>query len=436
MSLGVTVALISIGCMLVLIFLGMHVGIVLALLSFVSVWYLRDNFDIATNLLALAVADSIADYNFGVIPLFVFMGFCVSAANFGRDLFDVTNALFRRLRGGLAISTVAANAGFAAVTGVSIASASVFTRVAVPEMLRFGYAPRLAVGVVAGSSVLGMLIPPSVLLILYGILTDVSIGRLFIAGILPGLLLAFAFAAGILFAVHRRPELIRTPDAADAPPPMTPWQAIAKLLPVVTLIGAVLGGIYSGFYTATEAAGVGAGGALIFAVLMRRIDWRAFWQVLVDTATVTASICFLLIAASLYSRMLTLSGVPGAFSAWVNASGLGFYGLLLIYLAILLVLGAILDSTSIMLITVPIMFPILTGFGVDPIWLGIVIIIAVEIGIITPPLGIAVFVVHETLGRSDITLGDIFAGVFPFVLVMLVVLGLIIAFPVIVLALL
>lgn len=428
MSTGVIVALISIISMVVLIYVGMHVGVVLVILSFVSVWVMRGNFDMASNLLAISVADSIADYNFGVIPLFVFMGFVVSAANYGRDLFDVTNWMFRRIRGGLAVSTVAANAGFAAITGVSIASASVFTRIAVPEMLRFGYNPRLAVGVVAGSSVLGMLIPPSVLMILYGILTDVSIGKMFIAGIVPGIIMAVVFAAGIMLAVRLRPDLISATEA-NAQDALTLGAAIVKLIPIVLLVGAVMGGIYGGYFTATEAAGVGAGGSLLMAVVMRRLTLPDFWKLLVDSATVTSTICFLLIAASLYSRMLAFSGVPNFFATWISASGLGFYAVLLIFIVVLLVLGAILDSTSIMLITVPIMFPILTGLGADPIWLGIVIIVAVEIGIITPPVGIAAFVVHDTLGRKDISLGDVFAGVFPFVVAMLLVLALLVAFP-------
>lgn len=428
MTLGVMVALASIVAMVVLIYIGMHVGVVLAVLSFISVWIMRGNFDVASNLLAISVADSIADYNFGVIPLFVFMGFVVSAANYGRDLFDVTNWMFGRIKGGLGVSTVAANAGFAAITGVSIASASVFTRIAVPEMLRFGYNPRLAVGIVAGSSVLGMLIPPSVLMILYGILTDVSIGKMFIAGIVPGVLLAVVFAAGIMLAVRLRPELI-APTVAQAQDTLTLGGAIVKIIPIVLLVGTVMGGIYGGYFTATEAAGVGAGGSLLMAVLMRRLNWPAFWQLLVDSATVTSTICFLLIAASLYSRMLAYSGVPNYFAGWIAGSGLGFHAVLLIFIVVLLVLGAILDSTSIMLITVPIMFPILMNFGADPIWLGIVIIVAVEIGIITPPVGIAAFVVHDTLGRRDITLSDVFIGVFPFVLMMAAVLALLVAFP-------
>lgn len=435
MTLGLTVALISVLLMIVLIYFGAHVGVVLTALSFVGVWIIRSDFSVASNLLSLAVADSINEYTFAVIPLFVLMGNVVSVSDLGRDLFDVTNWMFKRVKGGLGVSTVAANAAFSAITGVSIASASVFAKIAVPEMLRFGFHPRFAVGIVAGSSVLGMLIPPSVLLILYGILTDVSIGSLFIAGIMPGLILATAFAVGIVVMAHLKPELVGRGEGFKMPT-MGPLEALGKLVPVAALIFLVIGGIYGGVFTATEAAGVGAGGALLIATFMRRLTWKLVWRAFVDTATVTASICFLLIAASLYSRMLAFSGVPNLFAGWVETSRLPMIVLLLGYASILLLLGAILDSASIMLITVPIMAPIFMAMNADPVWLGIIIVLAVEVGIITPPLGIAVFVVHDTINSRDISVNDIFRGALPFVLVMIAVLGLLIAFPSLVLMLL
>ena len=435
MTIGLAVAIVSVFLMALLIYLGMHIGVVLTTLSFVGVWIIRGNFDIACNLLSLAVADSISDYNFAVIPLFVLMGNIVSASELGRDLFEVTNWMFRRFRGGLGVSTVVANAGFAAVTGVSIASASVFTKIAVPEMLRFGFDRSFAVGIVAGSSVLGMLIPPSVLMILYGILTDVSIGSLFIAGIVPGVTLALAFSFWILGVAYFRPHLVGGTTAATGPA-MTLVTGLLKLFPVAALITLVIGGIYGGLFTATEAAGVGASGSLFIALLLRRLTWRLIWLALVDTATVTASICFLLIAASLYSRMLAYSGMPSIFAAWVETSGLPLLALLGAYIAVLLFLGCILDSASIMLITVPVMAPVLIGLHADPIWLGIIIVVAVEVGLITPPLGISVFVVHDTLNDHSISINDIFRGVWPFVVVMVAVLAVLVAFPQLVLILL
>jgi len=234
---GITIGLVSVACMLVLIYAGMHVGVALTLLSFIGVWIIRGDAGIASNLLALAANDVIADYVFGVVPLFVLMGLLVSVADIGKDTFEVANQIFRRLRGGLGIATVAANAVFAAITGISIASAAVFTKVAVPEMLRHGYSQRFSVGVVAGSSVLGMLIPPSLLLILYGILTERSVGDLFIAGIIPGIVLSLAYVAGILLMGKYWPEFVGGSARTAEDTAQLGWGEMAgKLLPVVLLV--------------------------------------------------------------------------------------------------------------------------------------------------------------------------------------------------------
>jgi len=433
MSEATVIGLASVAVMLVLIYAGMYVAVALTLLSFLGVWIIREDVGIASNLLALAVNDAISDYIFGVIPLFVLMGLLVAVADIGKDTFDVANQMLRRVRGGLGIATVAANAVFAAITGISIASAAVFTKVAVPEMLRHGHTPRFSVGVVAGSSVLGMLIPPSLLLILYGVLTEKSIGDLFIAGIVPGIVLALAYAAGIVLMGRFWPGFVGGKDAAalaDAPPPMGPLEIAAKMLPVVLLVALVLGGLYGGLFTAVEAGAVGAAGTLVLALVKRRLGWASLWRVLVETAHITAAICFLIISASLYSRMLAVSGVTELLRTIIVGSGLGFWGLLAIYVGVVLVLGTILDSSSVMLITIPLVLPSLTGFGTDLIWFGIVTLLAVEIGLLTPPFGIAVFVIKATLGPSSpITLNDIFAGAAPFAAIMFVVLLAVIAFP-------
>ena len=426
------VGVVSIGLMLVLIYAGMHVGVALALLSFVGVWIIRDDAGIASSLVAQAANDAIADYIFGVVPLFVLMGLLVSVADIGKDTFEVANQAFRRVRGGLGIATVAANAVFAAITGISIASAAVFTKVAVPEMLRHGYTPRFAVGVVAGSSVLGMLIPPSLLLILYGVLTEKSVGDLFIAGIIPGIMLAVLYIAGILLMGRFTPGFVGGRVAADDQLPlMSVGRMAGKLLPIALLVALVLGGLYGGLFTPTEAGAVGAAGALLLALAKRRLGWSGLWQVLVETGRITAAVCFLIIAASMYSRMLAISGVTELLRTLIVDTGLGFPGLLAIFVAVVLLLGTILDSSSIMLITIPLVLPALLAFGTDLIWFGIVTLLAVEIGLLTPPFGIAVFVIKATLGRenSAITLNDIFAGALPFALIMLAMLFLVIAFP-------
>ena len=428
------IGLTSFGAMVVMVYLGLWVPFALMLSSYVGVWAIKGSPVLAGKLLALAASETISSYFFGVVPLFVLMGYIVSVTGMGRDAFDVANHLFRRLSGGLGIGTVGANAIFAAITGISIASAAVFTRIAVPEMVRHGYSPRFSVGVVAGSSVLGMLIPPSLLLILYGLLTEQSVGDLFIAGVIPGLLLALLFGAGIWLTARMRPGWLGDLDGQVAPA-LTGIEVARKGLPLGALITLVLGGIYGGFFTPIEAGAVGCAGAIVIGLLHRSLSLRDFWQVLNDTGLVTASICFLIIAAQMYSRMLALSGVPAGFGAFVATADIGYWGVILAYVALVVVMGTVLDSSSIMLILVPLMLPVLASMQVDLVWFGIVTIIAVEIGLLTPPFGISVFVIKSALDDPSITLGDIFLGAAPFAALMLVLLGLILAFPILATAL-
>lgn len=422
------IGLISLGLMCVAVMLGLFVPIALMVSSYLGVWAMKGSPLLASKLLALAANDAISSYFFGVIPLFVLMGFIVSEAGFGRDAFDVANAMFRRLRGGLGVSTVGANAIFAAITGISIASAAVFTKIAVPQMIRHGYQPRFAVGVVAGSSVLGMMIPPSLLLILFGILAEQSIGDLFLAGVGPGLLLAAFFAAGIVSMAVWAPGFVGQPDTGDEGQ-LAPAQFLAKGAPIGVLIFVVLGGIYAGVFTPVEAGAMGAIGALFLGFAMRRLTLARLWNVLVETGLVTATVCFLIIAAQMYSRMLALSGVPAGLGGLAANADLGLWGIMLIYVAILVFMGMILDSSSIMLIMVPLMLPVIIPMQVDLIWFGIVTVLAVEIGLLTPPFGISVYVIKATLDDPGISLADIFRGAAPFALIMLAVLALVLIFP-------
>ena len=403
------IGLMALGGMGLMVFGGMYVPIALILMSFLGVWAIKGSPILAAKMLGLAANDAIASYFFGVVPLFVLMGFLVSESGVGRDAFDVANAMFRRIKGGLGVGTVAANAIFAAVTGISIASAAVFTKIAVPEMRRHGYTNRFAVGVVAGSSVLGMLIPPSLLLILFGLLAEQSIGDLFVAGIGPGILLAVFFAGGTIAMAYFAPKFVgenlRIDEAA-----LTSRELISKGVPITVLIGIVLGGIYLGFFTPVEAGAVGAIGALIIGILKRRLSLLGLWRVLVETGLVTASVCFLIIAAQMYSRMLAFSGVPLAFGEMAATAELGVLGLILLYVGIVIALGMILDSSSIMLIVVPLMLPIVIPMGIDLVWFGIITVVAVEIGLLTPPFGISVYVIKSTLDDNSISLTDIFIG--------------------------
>lgn len=423
------IGLATLGAMVVLVYAGLWVPIALMLCSYVGVWLIKGSPLLAGKLLALAASETISSYFFGVVPLFVLMGFLVSVTGMGRDAYDVAAQLFQRLKGGLGVSTVAANAIFAAITGISIASAAVFTRIAVPEMVRHGYTKQFSVGVVAGSSVLGMLIPPSLLLILYGLLTEQSVGDLFIAGIIPGLLLAAIFAGGVIAMAYFWPRFIGEDLSGDHIDRLSTREMMAKGLPIVILILVVLGGIYLGAFTPIEAGAVGCLGAIVIGLWRRVLTFSNFWDVLTDTGLVTASVCFLIIAAQMYSRMLALSGVPNEFGAFVATADIGFWGVIIAYVALVIVMGTILDSSSIMLILVPLMLPVLQPMGVDLVWFGIVTVIAVEIGLLTPPFGISVFVIKSTLDDETISLGDIFRGAAPFALMMAVVLILVLAFP-------
>ncbi|WP_417260563.1 TRAP transporter large permease [Celeribacter sp.] len=433
---SITIGLILIGVLFVLVLLGMRIAVALMAVAFAGVWIIRGNFDLSMRLMSIATYNGVANYLFATIPLFVLMGHLVSISNVGKDTFDVAEALLRRLLGGLGIATVAANTVFAAVTGVSIASAAVFTKVAVPEMTRHGYRPSFSAGTVAGSSVLGMLIPPSLLLIIYGVLAEQSIGRMFIAGLVPGALLAGGFVLWIMLVAKFAPRLVFTQEYLskkteqhELPPAMPVTEILKKLLPIVVLVVFVLGGLYSGFFTPTEAGGVGAFAALIIALLRRSLDLRKWWQVLTETGTISVGILALLVAASFYSQMLAVAGIPSAIGSFVQNSGYGPVGFLFVYVILVLLLGMILDSSSILLIVVPIAAPIAQGLGFDLIQFGIITVIAVEVGLLTPPFGISIFTVHSTLGDKNTTLESIFMGAFPYVVIMLLVLALIAAFP-------
>ena len=425
-----------VGGLILLVLLGIHIGVALLAVGFFGVWLVRDNIDMAMRLMYMAAYNGVADYIFATIPLFVLMGLLVSISNVGKDTFTVAEVLLRKVRGGLGVATVAANTVFAAVTGVSIASAAVFTRVAVPEMVRHGYRTTFATGTVAGSSVLGMMIPPSLLMIIYGVLAEQSIGKLFIAGVIPGFMLAIVFAVmivlmarftpGKVFDLEKQAELARQKRIDIT---LTGGQMAGKLLPIAALVALVLGGLYGGFFTPTEAGGIGAFGALVIALLRRSLGKGNLWRVLHETGSVSCTILILLVAAAFYSRMLSVAGVPVAIAEVVRDAGLGPYGFLALYIAIVLLLGMILDSSSILLIMTPVAAPIAQAFGFDLIHFGVITVLAVEMGLLTPPFGISVFTVKSTLNDPKVSVESIFAGALPFVGAMFLVLLLVCAFP-------
>jgi tripartite ATP-independent transporter DctM subunit len=419
-------------CMIVivlsLIVLGMPIAISLLLSGFLGLAVLKQDFGVATKTLALAADGTISEYVFAAVPLFVLMGLFVNVSDIGRDAFRAAQLMLGRFRGGLGVATIAANAIFAAITGISIASAAIFSKIAVPEMVRQGYTKKFAVGLTAGSSVLGMLIPPSILLIIYGVIAEVSIGGLFKAAVIPGILLAVAFAVGVVLMAIFAPGFVGHVGRSEKIEG-SPARTLFGLLPVAILIVIVLGGIYAGVFAPHEAGAAGAFAAMVLALLKRRLDLPRLWEVIRETGQVSVTILFLIIAASTFSRMLTLTELPQDIAGFLGGTGLGMFGFLVVYLILLVILGMVLDSTSILLILLPLALPVVVALGGDLIWFGIVTIVGVEIGLLTPPLGLSVYVIKSSLDDQSISLGAIFAGAVPFVLITLAVTIVLMAFP-------
>lgn len=425
-----TIGAAMIVAVLALIALGVPIAIALLIIGFLGLAILKQDFWIATRTLSLAAEGTISEYVFATVPLFVLMGLFVNISDIGRDAFRAAQRIFGWIYGGLGIATVAANAVFAAITGISIASAAIFSKIAVPEMVRQGYTARFAVGLTAGSSVLGMLIPPSLLLIIYGVIAEVSIGGLFIAAIVPGIILAGAFAVGVVLMAWLSPGFVgHVKRSSSSNTGESMLKVLLGLLPVLVLILLVLGGIYGGYFTPTEAGAAGAFAAMCLALIKRRLDWSGLWEVIRETGQVSVTILFLIICASTFSRMLTLTELPQDIATFLSGTGLGMFGFLAAYLFLLIVLGMVLDSTSILLILLPLALPVVGELGGNMIWFGIVTVVGIEIGLLTPPLGLSVYVIKSSVDDQNITLGTIFGGAFPFVLITLAVTILLMAFP-------
>lgn len=426
---GLEIGILAIVVLIGLITAGMPIAISMLLVSFTGVMLIR-NETVAIRMAGAVANDSLNQYLFAVVPLFVLMGLLVTASGVGKDTFDVFQKLLRRIRAGLGVATVFANAVFAAITGISVASATVFSRVAVPEMTRHGYSKSFSTGVVAGSSVLGMLIPPSLLMIVYAVLAEESVGRMFLAGIGPGLLLAVMFSIAIMLMARFRPTMVfDRPDSDAGFEKITGLQVVKKGVPILSLIVLVLGGLYAGFLNPTEAGAVGALGALVIALTRRSLDRSKFWDILVETGQITVSVLLLIMAATFFSRMLAMSGLPAALAGSLLSGPIGPWGFLIIYLALIIVLGFLIDSISIMLIVLPIALPIAHLAQFDMIWFGVMTVIAVEIGLLTPPFGLSVYTIRAAINDPDLPVSKIFRGAFPFVLTMILALVVIAFIP-------
>jgi C4-dicarboxylate transporter, DctM subunit len=427
------IGLIMVVLLVVAILAGIYVGVSLAFLGFLGVWWMSGDVDVATRLVGTTAFTAIMDYTFTVLPFFVAMGLLASVSGAGHDLYMAANAITGRIRGGLGIATVLANAVFAAITGVSVASAAIFSKISLPEMLRHGYDKEFALGVVAGSSVLGMLIPPSVLFVIYGVLSEEAIGRLLIAGVIPGLILTAIYSLGIFFMVWRRPGLIKPEGKGEeAPLPKSGGKGILEAFRrcwgVVVLVIVSLGGIWMGFFTPTEAGAVGAFGALILGFVKGQMNKNTFWKVLYETGITTAGVFFLLISAQVYSRMIALSGLVNWMSVTMKSLPIHPMGIIIIFLIIFLILGCLMDSASIMLLALPLMLPVVKALGFDLIWFGVVSVVVIEMGILTPPFGMVVFAMKAALGE-EVRIEEIFRGSFPFLWMMTLFVIILMIFP-------
>jgi tripartite ATP-independent transporter DctM subunit len=419
----VEISLLALAILLLLAFLGLPLGFAMILVGAAGFAMIRG----VKGALAMStqqIVDLSMNFDFTVLPLFILMGAFVHRANLSQELYDAANSWLGHRRGGLAKATVVACGGFATISGSSLATAATMTKVAMPPMRHFGYDDRLATGTIAAGGTLGILIPPSVPLVIYGILTETDIGKLFIAGIIPGLVMVLLYNASITAVTLYRPEW---GPRAPRIPLRERWPYLAKVWGVVVLFVLVIGGIYGGIFTPTEAASIGAFGALIFVLSRRLLTWHTFIESLVEAGRTTGIIFAVGFGALIFSNFVTIAGLPRDLVQLINASQLSSTGVVLLICLIYLLLGCLLDSLAMILLTVPVFFPIIVSLGLDPVWFGIIVIIVIEIGLITPPIGLNVFVVHSMV--DGVTLGRVFQGIAPFFFASLIGLLLIVFIP-------
>ncbi|QQS13779.1 MAG: TRAP transporter large permease [Rhodospirillales bacterium] len=418
------VALTGFVALFALMLLRVPVGVAMGVVGLGGFGYLAGTMP-ALNLLAQSPIRTATAGEFAVIPLFLLMGALASTSGMSRELFRAANAFVGHLRGGLGIATIAACGGFAAICGSSVATAATFSTVAYPEMRRHGYPQSFATGVVAAGGTLGIMIPPSTVLAIYGLITEQDIGKLFVAGIIPGLVAVAMYIVTINLIGLARPGFL--PAGARAT-----WgerlAATRDVWAVALLFVFIIGGLYGGLFTATEAAGAGAGGAFIIAVLRRRLTRGEFWRACVETVRTTASVFTILIGALLFGYFLTITQTPQKATEFLTGLGLGRYGVLLLIMLMYLVLGCIMDAMAMIILTIPIVFPVIKALGFDPIWFGVIIVMTVELGLIHPPVGMNVFVIKSVV--KDVKISTIFYGVLPFVAADILRLGVLIAFPI------
>lgn len=415
-------ALLGFGAIFALALLRVPLAFAMGFVGYVGLGLLR-GWPAAAASTAQVVYDSGFAYTLSVVPLFILMGNFVARAGLANELFRAAFTLVGHVRGGLAHATILACAGFGAICGSSIATAATMAKVAYPSMQRHGYSASLSTGVIAAGGTLGIMIPPSTIMVIYGIVTETHIGKLFAAGVLPGLLCAALMMVAVGWITWRDPQAGPAAERAS-------WaeraQAMARIWGVALLVVVVLGGIYGGWFTATEGAGVGAAGAFFFALARRALSVKALFEVLVESVRTTAMLFAILIAATLFSSFVNFTTMPSDLKEWILHLGLSPLLVVGAMMLIYVLLGTITEELSMVLLTIPVFFPIVTGLGFDAVWFGVLIVLVVQIGLISPPVGMNLFVLNSLL--KDVTLAQIFRGVWLFVLVLVVALGLCLQF--------
>lgn len=420
----VTIGYLSIAGLVVLIAVGVPLAFSITL---VAVGGLVAIFDPARAAIMFyqALFSRGTDFILAAVPLFIFMGQLVYQGNVGRDLYECVHKWFGRLPGGLAVTAVVTSTGFGAVTGVSAAAVATMASISMPEMRRYNYNIRLAAGSIATASTLAILVPPSILMIIYGLWTEQSIGHLFIAGIIPALLMAFLFCAYILI------RCILVP--ADGPPgesyPLGErMRSLVNLTPIILIFGIVIGGIYSGVFTPSEAAGAGSFTVLVLLLAMRRLTWNRVVTAAIDTARLTVMIFAIFVAVSVFTNLLVLTDVTGAAVNWIAGSGLNRYVVLLLIVIMFLIMGMMLDPIGMLLLSLPFVYPVIVHLGFDPIWFGVICTVLVEIALVTPPVGFNCYILKQVAG-DDVSIFDVFCGVWPFVALSLLTIVVLTVFP-------
>jgi len=419
------VAVIGFVALFTLMLLRVPVGMAMGLVGVCGYSYIVGSGP-ALKLIGQTSMRTVTDYTFGVIPMFMLMGAFVSVSGVSRELFRAANAFIGHLRGGLGVATVLACGGFAAICGSSVATAATFSSVAYPEMRRFGYPQSFSTGVIAAGGTLGAMLPPSTVLAVYAILTQQDIGKLFMAGIVPGFLAMLMYVLTIFIIVKVRPDWLPRGKS-------TSWaERFAGLKDVwapLVLFVFVIGGLYGGFFTPTEAGGVGATGAFLLGVLRGKLDRAKTQEALLSATRTAAAVFTVLIGALIFGYFLTITQVPQKLTGFLTEMGLGRYEVLALIMVMYLILGCLMDAMAMIILTVPIIFPVIVQLGFDPIWFGIIIVMTVELGLIHPPVGMNVFVIKSVV--PDVSFTTIFKGVIPFILTDLLRLVILIAFPII-----